>query len=353
MNNIDSIDTCKLLYSNPILSESEGILLRSRLQASARRLGFSDAQRQNMVLVASEMASNQSKYANGHGMMQIWQQPGPALDLVALDFGPGIGNITLARQDGYSTAHTLGKGLGSIQRLSDESGVYSLLEDQTGHWHGSLFWARFNLHDHANDHSPRKNNSGKPKSVEMGLYSRALLDDRYNGDRIYVQQQDQKLRWLHLDGLGHGEGAQSATVNLARHLFQGEKPTQVLATVDRQLAGSRGAVAILGEIDLTEKAIEIIGVGDMAAHVMVNDTMQAFSFAPGILGKEHKTPRANQVSFDKKCIIVSASDGIRRGWKSESFPGLFNQHPQIIAYLLGNIMGRVADDQSVCTIRIN
>ena len=44
----DSLDTCKLLFSNPIKSEAEGILLRSRLQAAARRMGFNDTQRQGL-----------------------------------------------------------------------------------------------------------------------------------------------------------------------------------------------------------------------------------------------------------------------------------------------------------------
>jgi len=60
-------------------------------------------------VVAAELVSNQVKHARSRGMLQIWQQPGPALDLVALDFGPGIPNLVLAQQDGYSTANTLGK----------------------------------------------------------------------------------------------------------------------------------------------------------------------------------------------------------------------------------------------------
>lgn len=349
---IDSLETCKLLFHGPVQNESAAILLRSRLNSIGRRLKFSDVQRENMALAASEMASNQIKHAAGRGMLQIWQQPGPALDLVALDFGPGIHNLALAQEDGYSTTHTLGKGLGSLQRLSNASGVYSLPESATGDgiWHGTLFWTRFHLHRQP-EHtaSTARRTTALP---EIGLFSRAVADDRFNGDRIYLQRQGNRLRWLHLDGLGHGEKAQSATGSLGSSLFQSEDLPQVLALVNRQLSGTRGAVGIVAEADLLANSARFAGVGDMSAYLMLQEKMQIIAFSPGILGREHKTPTVTTVPFEKKCIILTASDGIRRSWNSESFPGLFNQHPQIIAYLLGNIMGRVSDDQSICAVRI-
>lgn len=353
---LDSIESCKLLYGNPIRTESEGILLRSRLQAAARRLGFSESQRENMVLVASEMASNQVKYAGQSGVVQIWQQDGPAIDIVALDFGPGIQNLPQAQEDGFSSHNTLGKGLGSIRRLSDESGVFSVPAGNrvTGEkWHGTLIWARFRLdHQGASSNSHGRTGKNDRKAVEYGLFSRALADDRFNGDRVYLQRKDERIRWLHLDGLGHGEGAQQATSNLGGYIFGNDDPLRVLATIDRQMTGSRGAVAIFSEVDLSDASARIMGIGDMGAHIVMNDEAQNVNFAPGILGREHKTPAIHRVGCDSRCVIVTASDGIRRNWKGDSFPGLFRQHPQTIAYLLGNVMGRVADDQSICVLAI-
>ena len=142
--NIDSTQ-CKLLFNDAIQTESASILLRSRLQASARRLGFSDAQRDNLVLVASEMASNLVKHAGGKGLVQIWQQPGNILDLFSFDYGPGVQYLSLAQQDGYSTSHTLGKGLGSMQRLSDAFGMFTQRArgSQDKNWHGTAIWCRF------------------------------------------------------------------------------------------------------------------------------------------------------------------------------------------------------------------
>lgn len=351
----DSLGSCKLLFSNPIPGEAEGILLRSRLQATARRMGFSDGQRENMVLVAAEMVSNQIKYAGSRGMLQIWQQPGPLLDLVALDFGPGINNLSQAHQDGFSTSKTLGKGLGTIRGLSHESGIYTVPEgtgaDVNARWHGCAFWSRFNPGHKAQTAADASIDALKAE-FKIGLFARALTDDRFNGDRIYLERNESRLRWLHLDGLGHGEPAQQATDHLADTLFLSPDVGEVLNRVDRQLKLTRGAVAMLSDLDRKGMQAQIVGVGDMRAYCYVDDQLQNITFAPGILGKEHKTPRVTRVDLNKQSTVISVSDGIRRSWNETTFPGLLKQHPQLIAYVLGNIMGRASDDQSLCVVRV-
>ena len=344
-----SID-CRLLYNSPVQNESALILLRSKLSAIAQRFGLPELKRENMLLVASELVSNQVKHAGGRGLIQVWLQPGPTLDILALDYGPGIANLSQEEEDGFSSLNTLGKGLGSIRRLSDESFIYTQQESAgpVKKWSGAIFLARFS--PGANKSPSGKgaaDDSSRPR-LQIGLFSRSLSDDRYNGDRIYVQKTGDKLRWLHLDGLGHGEEAQAATSNLATHLSHCDNADSLLAAVDRQLQGTRGAVALTGEFGLAGKTLHMLGVGDMHAHVMHDEEMQSVAFAPGVLGKEHHQPTPFQFGFGKRCLVITASDGIRRNWDISNFPGLFQQHPQLIAYTLGNIMGRISDDQSLC-----
>lgn len=341
----DSATDCKLLFNNATQTESSLILLRSKLVAITKRLGVSELKRENMLLVASELVSNNVKHAAGRGMVQLWKQPDGVLDILSLDFGPGIANLTTAEVDGYSTSNTLGKGLGAIRRLSDESYIYTQQErvGQPKKWTGTVILARFHL---------EKESKETKAGYKFGLYSRSLSDERYNGDRIYLKRSGKLLRWLHLDGLGHGEEAQAATADLASHLDNYESPEAILATVDQQLANTRGAVAITGEIDLAKGNLRVSGIGDMSAHVYDQEQIQHIAFAPGILGREHRTATGLQTEFGRKYVIVTTSDGIRRNWDSANFTGLFNQHPQLIAYTLGNIMGRISDDQSICVCSI-
>lgn len=341
----DSATDCKLLFNSATQSESSLILLRSKLVAITQRFGVSDLKRENMLLVASELVSNNVKHAAGRGMVQLWKQPGDVLDILSLDFGPGIADLPSAEADGYSTSRTLGKGLGAIRRLSDESYIYTQQEraGQSKKWSGTVILARFHLD---------KDNKEAKSGYKFGLYSRSLSDERYNGDRIYLKRSGKTLRWLHLDGLGHGEEAQAATSDLAAHLDSYDSPEEILAIVDRQLVNTRGAVAITGEIDLARYNLHMSGIGDMTAHLYDLEQIQHFTFAPGILGREHRSAISLESGFEKKYVIVTASDGIRRNWDTANFVGLFNQHPQLIAYTLGNIMGRISDDQSICVCSI-
>lgn len=341
---IDSITDCKLLHSSATQDESTIIVLRSKLVAFANRLGISDLKRENMLLVAAELASNNIKHAGGRGMIQVWQQPGPILDILALDYGPGIADLSRAEEDGYSTANTFGKGLGAIRRLSDEAYIYTQQEsgDKVKKWSGTVFLARF--------HAGAKKR-GIP-GVELGLFSRSLSDTRYNGDRIYLKKDGKRLCWLHLDGLGHGEEAQFATNNLAEHLSHSSEMGAILSGVDSQLVKTRGAVGVICEVDLSRRNMRLLGVGDMHAHIYDGEQMQQVFFAPGILGREHRTTSAFEMVLGKRSVVLTASDGIRRNWDIGNFTGLFNQHPQLIAYTLGNIMGRISDDQSICVLTV-
>lgn len=341
---VDSAKDCRLLHSVPTKDESSLVVLRSKLFAAANRLGASDLKRENMQLVASELATNNIKHAGGRGMIQIWQQPGQVLDIFSLDYGPGIADIVRAEEDGYSTANTFGKGLGAIRRLSDEVHVYTQVRtgEQVTKWSGAAFLARFHL-------GPDRTQA---LGEGIGLFSRSLSDSRHNGDRIYMQLRGDRLRWLHLDGLGHGAEAQVATSNLAMHVAHCDGLASMLEGANRQLVSTRGAVAVACEIDISKRRLVMLGVGDMHAHLYDQDEMKHFSFAPGILGREHRTAEPLHASLARRGLVVTASDGIRRNWDAGNFSGLFNQHPQLIAYTLGNIMGRVSDDQSICVSHV-
>jgi anti-sigma regulatory factor (Ser/Thr protein kinase) len=347
MNLIDSHKDCQLLHEGQIESQSSILLLRARVQSVAHRLGFSENVRQNMALVASELGSNILKFAAGHGVVQVWQQPGPTLDIFALDYGVGIANIERAVTDGYSSANTLGKGLGSVMRLSDAAMIYSRTATHSPirKWTGTAVLARFRQNEKADLWAA---------PTQVGLFSRSLSDERYNGDIIYLQRSSQSVRWLHLDGLGHGRTAHDTTAQMGNELFAEGEPMQVLLGADRHLAGSRGAVGIAAEVRFLENKYILAGIGDLHAHISHggSDETDVLFFAPGILGREHKQATEHHHWFEHHGLVITASDGLRRNWDGHSFPGLLAQHPQLIAYVLGNIMGRMSDDQSICIVSL-
>ncbi len=329
-----------MLHSNMTRDEGALVLLQAKLSQIARRFEVEESKREKMMLVAAELVSNNIKHAGGRGQIQVWQHPGPVLDLFSLDYGPGIVDVFQAQQDGFSTANTFGKGLGAIRRLSDESYVYTQpgQGQRRAKWSGTVLLARFDI-------SRCKERVLEP---HIGIYSRALADSKHNGDRIYLQRYPDGMRWLHLDGVGHGEHAEFSTANLARFVAENTQPLQQLEQIELQLAKTRGAVAMACDLRCSDGELQMTGVGDMYAQLYhPAGLMDRVGFPPGILGRERRSLQLQHYSLPSKSVMITASDGIRRNWDNADFPGLFESHPQLVAYTLGNIMGRVSDDQSI------
>lgn len=333
-----------LLLDQTISSGASQVLVRSKLRAVSRRMGFAEVARERIELIANELVTNQVKHAGGHGLMQVWEIGGqhPALDIFALDFGPGVANLPVAMQDGYTTAGTMGKGLGAVSRLAAESGFYTVPEAIAADlpWHGLAVWARLYA-------------KGRPsaQSCQTGTFLRAYQDAACNGDAIFPRFNGRRVRWLHCDGLGHGQAAAEALRDAAGVLDAVTPLDGVLDRLSTHLRGGRGAVAIAAEVDIEALKVRLCGVGDMAAYLFCNGERRTVSFAPGVLGHEHRSGEQVELPFPPQALLLTASDGLRRNWGLEHFPSLWRAHPQLIAFLLGNTITRNNDDKSIFVVR--
>ena len=95
---------------------------RRSVGAFAQELGLSLLDRTKVVTAASELARNTVVYGGG-GVMSIEIVRDGFRDGLRLSFtdtGPGIPDIALALQDGYSTGGSLGLGLPGARRLVNE-----------------------------------------------------------------------------------------------------------------------------------------------------------------------------------------------------------------------------------------
>ncbi len=96
----------------------------------AQRLGFDAIDCTRIEIAILELTRNQLVHAGG-GKVLLAPATQPGSDMAsgvlieASDYGPGIADIALALQDGYSTANTLGVGLPGVQRLMDELHITS------------------------------------------------------------------------------------------------------------------------------------------------------------------------------------------------------------------------------------
>jgi serine/threonine-protein kinase RsbT len=108
---------------------SDGDIVEARLagRCLAETIGFAGSDLVIIATVISEIARNILEYA-GSGEIELT----PARDgsrggivIIARDQGPGIEDIELAMQEGYSSGRGLGLGLPGARRLMDEFQITS------------------------------------------------------------------------------------------------------------------------------------------------------------------------------------------------------------------------------------
>jgi serine/threonine-protein kinase RsbT len=107
--------------------EIEVIPFRNRLKECAVKIGMSLLNQTKLITAASEIARNMLKYAGGGiAIIEIVNRGREnGIRLTFKDEGPGIKDIKLAMQDGFSTGKSLGLGLPGTRRLVSEFSIES------------------------------------------------------------------------------------------------------------------------------------------------------------------------------------------------------------------------------------
>jgi serine/threonine-protein kinase RsbT len=102
-------------------SGEDVVRLRQAVRENAVAVGFSLVDQTKIVTAASELGRNTVQYGGG-GRAEITVVSDGGRRGVRLEFidqGPGIADLKLAMQDGYTTGGGLGLGLSGAKRLSD------------------------------------------------------------------------------------------------------------------------------------------------------------------------------------------------------------------------------------------
>jgi serine/threonine-protein kinase RsbT len=107
--------------------EIDVIPFRNRLKEYAVKIGMSLVNQTKIITAASELARNMLKYASGGICIIEVVNKGRenGIRLTFKDEGPGIKDIKLAMQDGFSTGKSLGLGLPGTKRLVSEFDIQS------------------------------------------------------------------------------------------------------------------------------------------------------------------------------------------------------------------------------------
>jgi anti-sigma regulatory factor (Ser/Thr protein kinase) len=312
---------------------------RSAATAMAGRLQFPSARTDQLALAVTEAASNLYKHASQGSLLLCVNRDAaaPGIDLVTIDSGPGLPDVSAAMRDGHSTAGTLGIGLGAIRRLADFSDLYS----RPGH--GTALIARF-WPEAARAEAPR------PDIRCAGLI-RAISGELECGDSFAAVQTEDTVTAVLCDGLGHGPLAAAASAVAVAAVLDGPaaEPAVLLERAHRRMSGTRGGA--VGIVQVAADVARFAGLGNVAASILSADGRKSMLSVPGIAG--HRAPAIRQFEYvvPPGAAVILHSDGISSRWEVAAVPGVNARDPLLIAAVLLAEAGIHRDDAGILVLK--
>jgi len=307
---------------------------RQAVQNMAERLRFPAARIGQLALAVTEAASNLHKHAEQGSLLLCVNRDGPqpGIDLVTIDAGPGVRDVSAALRDGHSTAGTLGIGLGAIQRLADFADMYS----RPGH--GTSLVARFCV-------SPPVS---QPRWA--GLI-RPITGETECGDAYGVVPADGAVTAVLCDGLGHGPLAAAAAAAAVAAVLDDPagEPAALLERVHRRMSGTRGGA--VGVVQVSGQLARFAGLGNVAASIVSDGQRKSMVSIPGIAGVQARTIRQFEYDVPPGSAVIVHSDGVSSRWEAAALPALEARDPLLIAAVLLAEAGVHRDDAGVLVLK--
>lgn len=306
-----------------------------RLAAS---LGFGTKDCDEIVLAVTELATNLTKHTQGGTITLLATERRTGIQVESEDHGPGIPNVEQAMTDGYSTAGSLGTGLGTVNRLMHELEFYSL--SPTGTRIVCQRWVR------STDHRPFVH------WLEFGAATRAYRRQPENGDAFFIRQWDGGALAGVIDGLGHGPLAQRAAQSARQYLEQhfDQSLEHLFRGVGRACSATRGVVMALARFDAARQTVAIASIGNIEAR-LIGGANRNIAVRRGIVGLNAPNPVVVEHPWTPECVLVMHSDGLRTHWEWEEFRDITSGAPGLIAQRLLITLGKIDDDATALVAR--
>jgi anti-sigma regulatory factor (Ser/Thr protein kinase) len=306
-------------------------------QRMADDLGLDDIRAGRLALLISEAATNILKHAI-EGRLFLTEVRAGALrgiDVVAMDRGPGIGNLANALRDGVSTAGTAGTGLGAMRRLSDEFDAYAPRDK------GSAFFMRL------------WNGTAPASPLAAGALCIPIASEDECGDAWAMAHLRNGVSLMSIDGLGHGVDAAVAAhaALVALDARPALAPGAQIEACHQALRATRGAAMAVAQLDFGSDQIRFAGIGNISACIIDGGMRKQMVSHNGIVGHNMRKVQEFTHPCAPGALIILHSDGISNSWDLTSYPGLSACNPVLIAAVLLRDFGRARDDANVLVVR--
>lgn len=318
----------------PIVETTQVGEARRRATRLAESRGFGETAVGQIAIAATELGNNLVKHTHAGGTLFVQVGFEGCIELICVNRGGGTNNTSVWMRDGFSTAGTMGTGLGAVSRLAQEFDIYSDVE------HGTTVVARF---------------YEKPVEslFDVGIIAVPKENEPVCGDTCAVVEEGRRISAMVADGLGHGIEAAEASREAARLFRQipfGE-PAEILRVMHGELRKTRGAAVSILQIEPHHRKARFSGVGNVSALVADSENRRHFVPDNGTVGYELRKVRNTEIEWSPTDIVVMHSDGFSASWNLDEYPLLTRHLASTIAATLFRDFSKRHDDATVIVIK--
>jgi anti-sigma regulatory factor (Ser/Thr protein kinase) len=311
--------------------------------ALASSLLFNETDAGKVALVVTEIGNNIQKHAERGEILirSVHDGTGTGVEVLGVDHGPGMSNISLCMEDGYSTGGTSGLGLGGIRRLS---GLFAI--DST-RGQGTCVLSRI-----YRSHPSFSVNT--PLTFDCGVVMVPHPHERVSGDGYFVHEAFGICTAMVVDGLGHGPLAAEAAQKACQMMqeFGSEPLDDLLHNIHLALRGTRGAAIGIARILPEQRELRFVGVGNISGSLLQPDGLSKSMMSyPGIIGHEMRRPKEMTYPWTDHSILVMHSDGLQSQWSASAYPLALSSEASLLAAVLYRDYNRGRDDVTVLTAK--
>jgi len=320
-------------------------IIKKDIHQLAEDAGFEKKKLGDVDLIVSELTSNLHKYAkDGEILAGLFEESdgNHYIELISIDYGPGMADPQKMMVDGYSSTNTMGMGLGSIKRLSDKFDIYS----QRG-W-GTIVLSRIHKISTKDFYKPAPNLEIRPLVLTMP-------GQRVSGDGTYYKITDRYFKLFVADGLGHGPEANLAVNEgvAAFKLCPYNSPAEILRYIHQSVRKTRGMVGAVVVFDFEEKKWTMSGIGNISTRLSNYVDIKNQMSYNGIIG--HNIPNTihdHVVALEDFNQITLCSDGMKSRWENSKFSGINRCDLTIQIAAIYKDFARHTDDMSIIMAKI-
>ncbi|HAZ48587.1 MAG TPA: serine/threonine protein kinase [Cyanobacteria bacterium UBA11369] len=323
----------------PITETSQVGEARRVAVALATDLEFNETERGKVAIIVTELANNLIKHAkNGEIILRSLRNNAEyGIEIIGLDTGSGMGNVSQCLQDGFSTAGTSGTGLGAIGRQSTFFDIHSV--PGVGTVLVAQLWSQKNAGIALQN----------PEPLEIGVVNLPKLEQEISGDDWAVVNLSNRSLVLVADGLGSGLLAAEAAREAVR-IFRAKaalNPKIIMEMAHAALRSTRGAAVAIAEINRVEKTLRYVGIGNISGAIVTGNKSQSMVSYNGTVGHQIRKIEEFIYPWSDRSLLIVHSDGLGTQWSLERYPGLISRHPAAIAATLYRDFKRSRDDVTV------